>query len=259
VNPGDSAMRLTPPLFISPRLMAAVKVGDGAGTLHISPVRRDGEDRVVWRYVIEDGDHTVLDEAADIRSGSGDPVDPRKAMATLVGFIGAAADAYRVGMRGQASENADLFPPDVMEWAYMHDDELASLGLDLEEPEVGLDLEEPEIETAAQAPGRPFLQPARSGIVPAGWTTDVIEWNGQETEVVYNPRRYDVMVVHTSMTEDHEGDLTAAGWSYEGTDGHTVMWVRDRFAAARAALDRSTSSLGREVGTPPPDIGGLEL
>jgi hypothetical protein len=259
VSPGDSAMRLAAPLFISARLMAAVKVGDGAGTLHISPVRRDGEDRVVWRYVIEDGHGTVLDEAADLWTGSGDPVDPRKAMAALVGYLGAAAEAYRVGMHGQASENADLFPPDVAEWAYMHDDELASLGLDLEEPDVGLDVAEPEIEAAAQSPGRPFLQPARSGIVPSGWTTDVIEWNGQETEVVYDPRRYDVMAVHTSMTEDHEGDLTAAGWSYEGTDGHTAMWVRDRLAAARAALDRSASSPGREAGPPTPGVGGLEL
>lgn len=259
MSPDDTTMRLRAPLFISARLMAAVKVGDGGGTLHIAPVRRDGEGRVVWRYVIEDGDHVVLDEGADLRSGVGDGVDARKGMANLVGFLGAAAEAYRVEMNGQASENAGLFPPDVSEWAYMHDDELASLGLDLEEPDVGLDVEEPEINPDAQAAGRPFLQPARSGIVPSGWTTDVVEWNGQETEVVYNPRRYDVMVVHSSMTEDHEGDLAAAGWSYEGTDGHTVMWVRDRFAAARAALDRSAGSPGREVGPPTPDVGGLEL
>ena len=241
---------MTAPLFIGPRLMAAVRVGDDGGTLHIKPIGRDHEDRVEWRYVIEDGDRTVLDEGTDLRSGAGEPVDPRKALATLVGFLGAAAEAYRVDMQGQASENAEQFPPGVAEWAYLHDDELASLGLDLDEPG---------IEAPIGRPSEPLLRPAgRGGLIPPGWTVETVgDWNGRETEVVYNPRSHDVMVVQSSATEDREGDLAAQGWAYYGTDGYTVVWVRDRIAAARTALDRSAGSPAPEVGPPAPEIGGL--
>lgn len=230
--------------------MAAVNVGNDGSTLHIKAIGRDDDDRVVWRYVIENGNRAVLDEGTDVRSGRGDPVDPRKAMATLVGFLGAAAEAYRVEMQGRASDNAGLFAPDVIEWAYLHDDELASLGLDLEEPGV---------EAPVGRPSEPLLRPGGSrGPIPPGWTVEAVgDWNGRDTEVVYNPRSHDVMVVQSSATEDREGDLTAQGWSYYGTDGYTVVWVRDRIAAARAALDRSAASSPPEVGPPAPEIGGL--
>ena len=126
-------LTLRPPMHISARLMAAIRVGHST-TIHITPVRRDPDDRVIWRYIIED-DHQVLDDATDLRSGTGDPTDPRKAMVTLLGFLGAAAEAYRHTMTGQGSENADLFPPDLTEWAYEHDDELAALALELEQPD----------------------------------------------------------------------------------------------------------------------------
>jgi hypothetical protein len=200
----------------------------------------------------------VVEEGSDLRSGAGDPVDPRKAMANLVGFLGAAAEAYRAGMHGQASENSGLFPPDVAEWAHQHDDELAALGLELEEPE---------IEAPIRRQTDPFLRAVGrgGGPVPPGWTVEGIgEWNGQNTEVAYDPRRHDVMVVATSVTEDREGDLAAQGWAYQGTDGYTVMWVRDRLAAARAGPDRVAGAPGREIGTPTsevrppaPEIGGL--
>jgi hypothetical protein len=127
-----TTLTLRPPLHISARLMAAVRVGD-ASTIHISPVRRDAEGRVVWRYIIEDHDRHVLDDAACLRSGTGDDIDPHKAMATLLGFLTAAAEAYSRSMYGPHSENADLFPPDVTEWACRHDDELAAIALELTE------------------------------------------------------------------------------------------------------------------------------
>jgi hypothetical protein len=130
---------LRPPLFISPRLMAAVRVDDSGATLHIEPTDRDNDGRMVWRYVIEDSGGYVLDDA-EIRSGVGDPINARKAMATLINFLGAAADSYRHTMTGGHSDNADMFPPQVMEWAYEHDDELAALALDLsDEAPVGPD------------------------------------------------------------------------------------------------------------------------
>lgn len=124
---------LAPPLFISSRLMAAVRVGDAGGTIHIEPHQRNQEDRAVWHYVIEDSDGTVLDDGTDLRSGAGADFDARKMMGTLLGFLGAAAESYRYMMSGQTSENDDLFPPDVTEWAYQHDDELAGLALELDD------------------------------------------------------------------------------------------------------------------------------
>lgn len=124
---------LAPPLIISPRLMAAVRVGDAGATIHIEPHGRDLENRAVCRYVIEDNDGTVLDDATDLRSGAGDDFDARKMMATLLSFLAAAAESYRYTTYGQTSENADLFPPDVTEWAYQYDGELAALALELDE------------------------------------------------------------------------------------------------------------------------------
>jgi hypothetical protein len=218
--------------------MAAADVGGGAGTLHVAPVRRDSEDRVVWRYVIEDATHRELVRGEDLRSGSGDEVDPAKAMETLVSFLAAAAEAYRASMSGRASEHAELFPEPVMEWAYVHDDDLASVAVELEE-------------LHAEEAGKPHLRAVGdNGPLPAGWTVEPVgQWNGRDAEAVFDPRRHDVRVVQSAETEDREGELAAAGWAYEGTDGYAVLWVRDRVAAARAALDRAPPD--------PPDLGGL--
>jgi hypothetical protein len=99
---------------------------------------------------------------------------------------------------------------------------------------------------------RPLLRAvADGGEVPSKWATVPIGvWDGRESEVVYDPRRHDVMVVQAAVTEDWEGDLAASGWAYEGTDGRSVMWVRDRVTATRAALDRSPDPT-------PPDVGEL--
>ena len=138
-----ATLTLRPPLHIGARLMPAVRVGDSS-TIHILPTRRDPDGRVVWRYIIEDHNRHVLDDATDLRSGTGDDIDPHKAMATLLGFLTAAAEAYRHTISGQDSDNSDLFPPDVCEWAYQHDDELAALALELTE------LDTPEPVTAAE-------------------------------------------------------------------------------------------------------------
>lgn len=57
---------------------------------------------------------------------------PKSMLGTLVVFLEAAAEAYAYEMRGGTSENRDLFPEPVTEWAYQHSDELAMLALDLE-------------------------------------------------------------------------------------------------------------------------------
>lgn len=235
-------MRLAPPLSIGSRLMAAVEVGDDGSALHIEPLHRDHEDRVVWRYIIEDGNRSELLEDTDLRSGSGAEVDAHEAMTTLVTFLGVAAEAHRWSLAGESSEHADLFPPDVMAWAGDHENDLAALASDLEAPT-------PEHEVPQR---EPYLRPITDeGPVARGWTVEPVgDWNGEASEVVFNPSLHVVMVVRSDSTEDREGELTSAGWRYEGTDGLNVMWVLDRAAVVRAELDQMMSR-------PPPEIGGL--
>lgn len=73
-------------------------------------------------------------EAYDLYSGVSSPVDPRQALSTLVSFLTAAGEAYWANVRdpGRVSETADLFPPWVAEVAYINDNELAELAVDLE-------------------------------------------------------------------------------------------------------------------------------
>jgi hypothetical protein len=128
---------LRPPLFISSRLMAAIRVGDHGATIHVEPVGHTPDGRIAWRYIVEDNAGQVLDDATDLHSGIGDQIDSRRTLATLLSFLSAAAESYRHTMTGPSSDNADMFPPDLMEWAYEHDDELAALALELDQPAPG--------------------------------------------------------------------------------------------------------------------------
>ena len=91
----------------------------------IGPAEHDGR-RHAWQYV---GD--------DIRSGCDAEPNVTEATGTLFSFLYAAADAYRYGMSGGTSENDDLFPEHVMEWAYMNDDAISMVSLELSETTEG--------------------------------------------------------------------------------------------------------------------------
>jgi hypothetical protein len=120
------------PLFISSRLMAALKI-EGAGTLHLSHVGYTDGGRVRYQYVIEDADGTELESGQDLNSGVGSPVDYTATMATICSFLSAAAESYGYQMRtGREGENADLFSPAVVEWAYQNANEITMAGYDLE-------------------------------------------------------------------------------------------------------------------------------
>ena len=75
-----------------------------------------------WQYV---GD--------DIHSGCDAEPNVTEATGTLFSFLHAAAESYRYGMSGGTSENDDLFPEHVMEWAYMNDDAISMVSLELSE------------------------------------------------------------------------------------------------------------------------------
>lgn len=118
-------MELRAPLLISARLMPAVRIG--TAWVSIEAMHRDHEGRVVYRYAIDTPD--LSHEGNDLHSGCGDNADAagvRRAMATLLSFLGACAEADDRG------DNADLFPANVKEWAEANADELALMQYELE-------------------------------------------------------------------------------------------------------------------------------
>lgn len=116
------------PMFISSRLMAALKIED-IGTIHVHAGDSDGG-RVAYNCIIEDADGNVLYDGDGIRSGVGSAVDYARAMATTLHFISHDADLYRLCMGDWATADEDHQPgfnEAVAEWAYQHDGDLFSL------------------------------------------------------------------------------------------------------------------------------------
>ncbi len=89
----------------------------------IVPRGTDEEGRQRYAYsVTQEQVPRTLAAGDDLRSGVGEPVNYRKALAAWTSFACADAEAYQATMSGDA----------VQEWAYQHDDELSELALDLE-------------------------------------------------------------------------------------------------------------------------------
>lgn len=115
---------------------------------------------------------------------------------------------------------------------------------------------------AADRRGRPFFrrvghppsEPRRANPTPAGWVSEPVgRWAGHETEVVYDPRRYDVMLTtEVRPGVDAATLLEADGWERRGADGDRALWIRDKVAAIRAALTRfDGAGLGGRAVVPP--------
>lgn len=117
------------PLFISSRLMAAVRV-EGAGVIHLHAVDRDEEGRVVYRYVVEDTTGKVVMRGDDYHSGALALIDYRTAMATLIDFLQADGEHYRyghnMGTEQQCTELDGRCDLKRLEWCYQHDSQLAA-------------------------------------------------------------------------------------------------------------------------------------
>lgn len=127
-----TTLELHPPLCISPRLLPAVRVGDGW---------------VSWDPATEtayvDAPGLEYSDATMSPGLSGRVGTPEERVAACLGaflsFLGACAESRAYGLRHHGDpmrgENSDLFPPHVGEWAEMHSDELAMLSFELENPE----------------------------------------------------------------------------------------------------------------------------
>ena len=63
-------------------------------------------------------------------------------------------------------------------------------------------------------------------------------WYGRHMEVVYDPRCHDILFLRGRQVE-LEPRLGDIGWQHVRTQWPNQMWIRDRAAVARQALDRA--------------------
>jgi hypothetical protein len=95
-------------------------------------LQRDDEDRPLYRYKITDEAAGIDHEGADLHLGARLLADNTRAAKTLLSFLYAAGEAYVNELEGNIdSENLDLFPMPLNEWAYLNleDIEVAQVGL----------------------------------------------------------------------------------------------------------------------------------
>jgi hypothetical protein len=126
---------------------------------------------------------------------------------------------------------------------------------------------------AADQPRRPFFrrvehppfEPRRSNPTPAGWVSESVgRWAGHETEVVYDPRRYAVMLTsERRLGSAIEAAVEAEGWERRAVDGDRTFWTRDMLAATARTLarfDRAAIGVHAEgPGCEPTPVDGAEL
>ena len=109
-----------------------VAIGE-TGKLRVElALQRDDEDRPLYRYKITDESAGLDQEGTDLHLGARLPAANTRAAKTLLSFLYAAGEAYETELEGNIdSENLDLFPMPVNEWAYVHAEEIemAQVGL----------------------------------------------------------------------------------------------------------------------------------
>ena len=118
------------PFFIGSRLLPAVRIGgDMVVSIEYGERSRDNRAAYIVHFDHCDGrSHTEETLFSGVGGGG-----LQRGMEAMMSFLGAAAESYRyAGMEG---ENSNLFPEWITEWAYLNENEIASLGLELAESE----------------------------------------------------------------------------------------------------------------------------
>lgn len=94
---------------------------------------------------------------------------------------------------------------------------------------------------------RPFLRPTDRGpLAPVGWISEPAgSWAGREVDVVYNPRRHDVLLVRHDPREIARRGFRESGFRRVAVDGQNEMWVRDRLALVARHRDQADRSFGQ--------------
>lgn len=105
---------------------------------------------------------------------------------------------------------------------------------------------------------KPFLRPTDRGkLAPVGWVSEPAgQWAGREVDVVYDPRRHDVLLLRQDPGDDARYGFRDGGYRRVAVDGDNEMWVRDRISVISARMDSVQRSLGRDQAV---EIGGRSL
>lgn len=126
-------MKLQSPIIITPRLMPGLQIGKAFISLGDGPRNAEGRTQYGCFIDLPDGSEYLID---DLRSGcQGGTI--QEGLASLLAFLGAAAESYGYRMRtGRMGDNEDLFAAPVVEWAYQNSDEIGMLEIELSEKQL---------------------------------------------------------------------------------------------------------------------------
>lgn len=121
-------MILHPPFIIGSRLLPCLKIGNCEVSLEYASVTDEGRTR--YRYYI-DTEPGYTDD--DLKSGC-QGGNLQEGFASLLSFLSACAEAgYYHQCTGRSSDNIDLFPNFICDWAMERKDEIDALGIELEQ------------------------------------------------------------------------------------------------------------------------------
>lgn len=114
-------MILHHPFFISSHLAPAIKVGDVTISLtDRGETGREHRNRITFTF--EGSLGTYVDDRIEVRYST----DTQECFRFLFSFLDAAAEASEHG------DNADIFPPPIMEWCRENASEISSIRFDIE-------------------------------------------------------------------------------------------------------------------------------
>ncbi|MGQ0823760.1 MAG: hypothetical protein ACT4OX_01810 [Actinomycetota bacterium] len=90
---------------------------------------------------------------------------------------------------------------------------------------------------------KPFLRPTdRARLAPVGWASEPVGvWAGRKVEVVFDPRRHQIVMVRDEPGDTMRAALAGEGFRRLAVDGRQEMWVRDRTTAADQTAARVTA------------------
>lgn len=95
---------------------------------------------------------------------------------------------------------------------------------------------------------KPFMRPTdRARLAPVGWISEPAGlWAGKEVEVVYDPRRHQVVLLRNDPGDPTRTAIAENGYRRVAVDGPQEMWVRDKVDLTQARLDRLQRGMSRE-------------
>jgi len=125
-------MEIHAPMIITSRLLPGIKINDC--TISIKITGNDSDGRTTY-YVYFDGDNNKFNYIeTELKSGCQGGTE-KEGLTSILSFLSAAGEAYAYNLHRTTnkSENSDLFPPFLNEWAYQNSDEITLAQLELEE------------------------------------------------------------------------------------------------------------------------------